>query len=122
MAEVSGPQARLRRDLERRQGFRFQVRLEVRFALPGSQKPPCEAELVNIGMDGARVDLPEALSLGAAIVLHLVANDGKTLELHGRIACSQVEAERGVWRAGITFYPVDAKTTKALFEFIVALA
>ncbi len=82
-----------------------------------------EADVADLGLGGASVQLKESLQVGDRVTLSLVAPTlWDPLALPGRIAWVGPPTRAEPGRAGVAFEPKEAGAVFALFELLVSLA
>jgi hypothetical protein len=96
------------------------IRATVAHARTGWQG---EAQVLNLGMGGACVLVPEALQLGDAVHVSFTAPTlWDPLAFSARVAWTLPPNGIEPPRAGLAFEPTDAAATLALFELVATLA
>ncbi|MEZ6196997.1 MAG: PilZ domain-containing protein [Planctomycetota bacterium] len=111
---------RLRRDLERRRSTRVDVdrAIPVRIGEDGDDE---SARLVNIGVDGARLDFPRGLPAGTTLRLRIPVATGAPIEIAGAVVWSLAEAQDGGWPAGVAFRGLTEPERARLIDAILGM-
>ena len=111
----------------RRQFYRVDCEQEVPFRID-SNGAEGRATLVNLGLGGARIDLPETVRLPALVELSVETTDamGKPdgeppLSLTGRVVWTVADAEGGPYPTGLQFMEMDDDVRRRLHAYVGCL-
>jgi hypothetical protein len=79
-----------------------------------------DARLLNMGLGGACLDLPEGLDVGQAVTLHVATPVlWDPLVVHGKVAWRDARDD-GTTRIGLTFDHERSRVIRGLFELLGA--
>jgi hypothetical protein len=116
--ETDSPQTTTSTNAGRRRHFRLACEIPVRYRTSSGTEG--EATLVNIGMGGARVDLPAEVTLPADLDLE-IPRDGGPLRVVGRVIWSVLDEEGGPVPTGVQFQQMDDGTRRGLYDLLTEL-
>lgn len=112
----------------RRQHQRIECRLPAAFTL-GSDGTCGQALVVNIGLGGARVDLPLEVGLVEEIDLEITGPAGLVgdaaatmMRMSGRVMWTTSEPVAGLYPTGLQFLRLDDATRRRLYDLLASLA
>ncbi len=116
---------RLAHDLSRRKHFRLECSVRASIEAPSAELAG-DVIIRNIGLGGARVDIPVELPMPCAIRLILPGQNGSlesepAIELSGQVAWTVADRAEGPFPTGIQFAALDEDCRRKLFRYIACL-
>ena len=121
----TGPGRRGRaRAIERRNHHRVAARLDATL-LFNSTGEVVRSVVVNLGLGGARVDLPLEATLPGSVTLQLPALAGppatSPIEIPAQLAWTVTDREGGPYPTGLQFTKLDEKVRSRLDDYLTVL-
>ena len=104
----------------RRRHFRVACRIPASFRVPSTDVDGT-AEVVNVGLSGARIDFPVELPMPSHVDVTIRPEGGEPITLAAEVAWTVAETENGPYPTGVRFHELDDATCARLEHLVSAL-